>query len=67
MAHTTKHRPVKLINSRGKEENFNAHRDGSYVWLTQDAGDRFVRVMEHVFEFVSQAKAWMNTPTRTVE
>lgn len=53
----TKHRAFHF----GKDA-YMAHRDGSKVWVTTGK-DKLVTVFQHCFEFVSQAKKWIDHPT----
>ena len=61
MKFATSHKNVK-INDGIKDHHYRLHRDYNKVWATQDSKDKSVIVFSHQFEYVSEAKAWMERP-----
>lgn len=61
MKFKTQHKSVSM-NEGGKKQNYMLHRDKNQVWATRGDGKKTATVFSKDFEFVSQAKAWMNSP-----
>ncbi len=62
MKFKTQHKRI-AIKQAGKSnaDPYVKHRKGKEIWLTKPGNKEDTLLFSHVFEFVSQAKAWMNS------
>ena len=64
MKFKTQHKSFMIEDERGKTAPYIAHRNKNTVWATRKTEkNNSVAVFTRTFEFVSQAKNWMNRPT----
>ena len=61
MKMATQHKSISISTDGKKPVPYRKHRNHNTVWVT--GGDKNTTIMSRVFEFVSEAKAWMNEPT----
>ena len=61
MQFKVKHKAFLSSTDGKKPISLKAHRDGNHVWITsQEKGNV---LSKHTYNFVSQAKRWMNSPS----